>query len=222
MKKTLNVPFKIKEVDESGIFSGYGSVFGNIDHGRDMVVAGAFEKTLAQHTVNGSMPLMFYSHSLQKEAGEWLEMLEDERGLWCRGKLWIDGPHPDLDALKAYRGMKKNKGKMGLSIGYDVPEGGAEYVKDGGYWKLKEIDLWEVSPTPFPMNDLARVESVKMVEGIKTKRDFEKFLHSHGFSKSAAVSIASVGYREQGEPAQDNLKEIQAIVSRCEKTLRGV
>jgi HK97 family phage prohead protease len=204
MKKILKVAFKVKEVAESGIFSGYGSVFGNIDHGGDMVLPDAFEKTIEWHTLNGTMPMMFYGHSTQKENGEWLDMATDDHGLWLKGRLWIDGPNPDPDALKAYRGMKKARGKMGLSIGYDIPEGGAEYIKDGGYWKLKEIDLWEVSVTPFPMNDLARVESVKSADKIKTKREFERFLREHGFSKSAAVGITASGFREQGELAQES------------------
>ena len=222
MKKILAVPFKVKEVDEAGVFSGYGSVFGNVDQGRDMVIGGAFKNTLAKHALNNTMPLMFYSHLVRKELGEWLEMAEDEHGLWCKGRLWIDGPHPDPDAMKAYRGMKKDKGKMGLSIGYDLPEGGAEYVKEGAFWKLKEIDLWEVSPTPFPMNELARIESVKAVEGIRTKRDFEKFLREQGFTRTAAASIASAGYREQGDLARTEAeKEIESLLTKNIQVLGG-
>lgn len=208
MKKILTIPFQVKEVDETGVFSGYGSVFGNIDHGRDMVIKGAFEKTLAQHTANGTMPLMFYSHNVNKENGEWLEMHEDEVGLFGKGRLWIDGPNPDPDALKAYRGMKKSKGKMGLSIGYDIPEGGAEHVKEGGFWKLKEINLYEVSPTPLPMNELARVEVVKSIEEIETVRDFERFLRDSGWSKKQAVEIASKGFQRRESVDQEMLAEI--------------
>ena len=92
--------------------------------------------------------------------------------------------------------MKKQKGKMGLSVGYAIPEGGAEYIKDGNYWQLKEIDLWEVSPTPFPMNDLARVETVKSI------RDFEEFLRESGFSKSEAIRIASNGFERRDSAAE--------------------
>ena len=159
--KIMNFPFQIKSIEDTGVFSGYGSVFGNVDAGHDMVIAGAFEKSLTTHKQRETLPGMFYGHSSKNECGEWLEMSEDSYGLKVKGKLWIDGPHPDHDALKAYRGMKKSKGKMGLSIGYDIPEGGAEFVRAENYWRLKEIELWEVSVVPFPMNDLARVETVK-------------------------------------------------------------
>ena len=210
MKKILSVPFKIKEVGEDGIFSGYGSVFGNIDQGRDMVVKGAFDNSLAKHLMKETMPMMFYSHSMQKECGEWLEMSPDDYGLFCRGQLWIDGPTPDPDALKAYRGMKKQKSKMGLSIGYGIPEGGAEYVKDGGYWKLKELDLYEISPTPFPMNDLARVQDVK---GLKTERDLERFLRDSGISRVAACGILAKARSIYGQRESDT-KELENILNR--------
>ena len=219
MKKTLTANFLIKEVDEAGVFSGYGSVFDNVDHGRDMVIKGAFVNSLKAHMDNKTMPLMFYSHGHTKEAGEWLEMHEDEHGLWCKGQLWIDGPNPDPDALKAYRGMKKKKSKMGLSIGYMLAEGGSEYVKDGGYWKLKEIDLFEVSPTPLPMNNLATVENVKTIDSILTVRDFEKFLRDAGYSKGAAKGIASKGFIRRDA---ENTDELEDLVKSLTQTIKGV
>ena len=220
MKKTLNVPFQIKEVDESGIFSGYGSVFGNVDQGRDMVVDGAFDSTIANHQAKNTMPMMFYSHSWQKECGEWLELKADNHGLFCKGQLWIDGSAPDPDALKAYRGMKKAKGKMGLSIGYGIPEGGAEYVKDGGYWKLKELELYEISATPFPMNDLARVEDVKgLIDEAGTERALEKILRK-GFSRSDAVGIMAKARTIYGQRESD-AAEIKALSKELSNIMRG-
>lgn len=206
-KKYLTASFQVKEVDENGVFSGYGSVFDNIDGGRDMVIKGAFKNSLKAHAGANTMPLMFYSHSSSKENGEWLEMYEDDHGLFCKGKLWIDGANPDPDALKAYRGMKKEKGKMGLSIGYMIPEGGAEFIKDEGFWKLKEIELMEVSATPFPMNELARVETVK-TDIPQNVRDFEKLLRESGFSKSEAVRIASHGFVRR-DAAEENAEIVE-------------
>ena len=213
MKKTMTTQFLIKEVDDTGVFSGYGSVFDNVDGGRDMVIKGAFKNTLETHDKNKTMPLMLYSHNQTKESGEWLEMYEDAHGLFCKGKLWIDGPNPDPDALKAYRGMKKQKVKMGLSIGYMIPEGGAEFIKDEGYWKLKEIDLYEVSPTPMPMNPKATVESVKAAESIITVRDFEEFLRDSGFTKEAAVNIASNGFNRRDSGGFDRIAAEKTITN---------
>ena len=197
--KTLVVPFEVKEITEKGTFSGYGSTFGNIDSGGDMVIKGAFLQTLIEHKANGTWPIMCAGHIISKEIGEWTDIKEDDHGLWCSGNLWIDGKYPDGDALKAYRGMTKANGKMGLSIGYSFYKGGYEYDEDGNYYKLKNIKLHEVSVTPFPMNTLARVETVK---SIRTEREFEKFLRDAGFSRSEATRITSNGYKSnvQGEP----------------------
>lgn len=157
-KKTFD--FRLKEIGETGEFSGYGAVFGNIDHHRDVIHKGAFARSLKEHGEKGTWPMMFLNH-YDKEIGEYLEIKEDDIGLFLRGKLWVDGPHPDPDALKAYRGMKKERGKMGLSIGFMPYEGGEEFNKAGGYYDLKALELFEISPVYFPANDLARVEAVK-------------------------------------------------------------
>ena len=41
--------FDLDEYDEEqGVFSGYGSIFGNVDDGGDIVEPGAFTKTIAE------------------------------------------------------------------------------------------------------------------------------------------------------------------------------
>src|SRR5680860_1441856 len=112
---------------------------------------------------------------------------EDDRGLFVEGKLWIDGSHPDPDAMKAYRGMKKEKGKMGLSIGYSIPDNGSDIDDETGIRDLEKINLWEVSPTVFPMNEAARVDTVKSTlesGGMPTEREIEKLLRDVGIAQS--------------------------------------
>ena len=46
-KQRLDIPLKIKSVSETGEFEGYGSVFGVEDSYSDVVVKGAFQKSLA-------------------------------------------------------------------------------------------------------------------------------------------------------------------------------
>lgn len=197
-RKSLNVGFDVKQINEKGEFAGYGSVFDVVDLGYDRVRKGAFVDSIKNHTEKGTWPAMFYSHDHNKEIGEWTKIQEDDRGLWVEGKLWIDGEHPDADAMKAYRGMNKQKGKMGLSIGYSIPKGGSEIDEETGIRDLKEIKLWEVSPTVFPMNESARVDTVKSAldDGeIPTERDFEKLLRDVGFSQGQAKAIIADGYK---------------------------
>lgn len=45
-KQRLDIPLKLKSVSDSGEFEGYGSVFGVKDSYDDVVVPGAFSKSL--------------------------------------------------------------------------------------------------------------------------------------------------------------------------------
>ena len=58
MQTHLTVPLEIKQLSARE-FEGHGSVFGNEDLGGDVVMPGAFERSLAQHKASGSLPQMF-------------------------------------------------------------------------------------------------------------------------------------------------------------------
>ena len=71
-----------------GIIEGYASLFGAVDQARDMVMPGAFRLTLQQRGLRRS-PMLF-QHDPSEPIGVWLELREDMRGLWARGKLIPD------------------------------------------------------------------------------------------------------------------------------------
>lgn len=195
------IAFEIKAVTEAGEFEGYGAIFGNVDRGKDIVQFGAFRASLAKHQAEGTFPAMLYGHDREKEIGEWLEIREDATGLLVRGRLWIEQPNPDTDALKAYRGMKKTRSRMGMSIGFRTTI--SEYDEATGVRTIKEAELWEVSVVTFPMNERARVTAVKSAH--KTIREFEDFLRDvGGYSHAAAKAIAASGFKaaeDRDDPA---------------------
>ena len=43
----IDRPFELKSVDDTGIFTGYGSVFGNVDSYKEIVAPGAFADSKA-------------------------------------------------------------------------------------------------------------------------------------------------------------------------------
>jgi HK97 family phage prohead protease len=171
------------------------------DYYKDVVVPGAFKKSLAEWKARNSMPALLWQHNSAQPLGVYEEMFEDDRGLYVRGKLLKDYVH---QAGEAYALMKAGA-VTGLSIGYRTIVD--EYDRETGITTLKELDLWEVSAVTFPANDLARVESVK---NVKTKRDFENFLRESGFTKSEAVRIASTGF-ERRDSARDNAELTKLI-----------
>jgi len=157
--KTLD--FEIKELTEEGKFSGYLSTFGNADYGGDVVDPGAFKKTLRE---NKTFPLAWQHQFGTPDlfVGSF-EAKEDEKGLFINGEFFTD----QEGGLKAYKLVKKffEKGiKVGLSMGYKTIKDVLEKIEGGFLRHLKEVKLKEGSITLFPMNELARVETVKQSE----------------------------------------------------------
>lgn len=196
-KDFLDVPFEVKadEVEESGIFKGYGSTFGGKPdvHG-DIVVQGAFSNTLAAGGRNGTGIAMLWVHRSDEPIGNWLELAEDKKGLRVVGQLIREVPTGD----KAYHLLKKGAIK-GLSIGYDTVIHEFDDKKKLRY--LKEIDLWEISLVTFPANTRATVTVVKMLEEAKTVREIEDALRESGHSKGEAqqmISVLKASLRDSG------------------------
>ena len=71
--------------EEKGEFSGYGSISGNKDLGNDIVVEGAFAKSIARKGAK-SVKLL-YQHKADEPIGVFDEILEDSKGLAVKGRL---------------------------------------------------------------------------------------------------------------------------------------
>lgn len=140
-----------------GTIEGYASTFGNVDSYGDTIAPGAFSKTLAAHESEGrSIPVLFGhdGNSLAGHVGHVEKAEEDATGLLVTIKL-DDG---DDQADKALRLVKS--GRIGaMSIGFYATD--AEPNPNGDGYRLKEIDLLEVSLVLAPADRYARITSVK-------------------------------------------------------------
>jgi uncharacterized protein len=72
-------------IEADGTVEGYASLFGELDQARDMVMPGAFTRTLKSRGVR-RIPMLF-QHDPAEPVGVWLELVEDFRGLRARGRL---------------------------------------------------------------------------------------------------------------------------------------
>lgn len=190
--KYLNVPLKIKSVSDTGEFEGYASVFDVIDSYGDIVVRGAFQKTLEAWKQKNDLPSVLWQHKMSEPIGPFLEMREDEHGLFVRGRLLIND---DPLAKRAHAHMKAGSVK-GMSIGYMLNDW--EYDSEKSVFILKEIDLWEVSIVTMPANSEAKISEVKsqLQNGdIPPPSVVEKALReAFGFSRTQAKAFMSKGY----------------------------
>lgn len=140
---------ELKAAEQSGVIDGRASVYGVVDSYGDVVMPGAFTKTLQE---NGGRIVVLSQHDPSKAIGT--AMLEDAAdGLHCRIELAMEL----VDAQQEYARVKAGL-VTGISIGYETLR---DEFDAKGLRKLLELRLWEISLVTFPANGYARVTSVK-------------------------------------------------------------
>ena len=128
---------------------GYASLFGLRDKGGDLVMAGAYKRSLAALSAAGQSVKMLWQHDPAQPIGVWDEVREDSRGLFVRGRILADAARGREAAALVAAGAID-----GLSIGYRT----LRAQKDaGGGRALCDLELWEVSLVTFPMLQQARI-----------------------------------------------------------------
>jgi len=123
-------------------FSGYAAIFDAPDLRGDIIYRGAF----AQSLMAGRTAPMLWQHDPGQPCGKWLDVREDETGLWVHGEVAVSA-RAEAQALRAGR-------INGLSIGFRTR---AADPRPGGGRFLRGIDLWEISLVTFPMHPRARL-----------------------------------------------------------------
>ncbi len=215
--KHLTFSFELKSLEKDGSFAGHSAAY-TLDQGRDLIVPGAFEKTLASWKAKGKLPPVLWQHDAKQPIGPHTKMIEDDKGLYSEGQLLID----DVPKAREAHALMKAKAIDGQSIGYDVPPGGEEYDPKNNVRKLKQIDLYESSIVTFPMNVDASVTTIKAIldaGNVPTIREFESLLRdAGGYSRKQAEHIAKFGYadfqkqRDAGDGAIDE-KSIERLAN---------
>src|SRR6476619_6715905 len=139
-------------IDADGTVEGYASLFGEIDQARDMVMRGAFADTLAVRGLR-RIPMLF-QHDPSEPVGIWLELREDHRGLFARGRLI-----PDVTRGRELLSLLRAGAIDGLSIGFRTAK--ARIDPRTRIRRIYAVDLWEISIVTFPLLAGARVQAVK-------------------------------------------------------------
>ncbi len=158
--------FELKSIDKTGIITGYGSVFDNIDNGGDIMMKGAFGRTLNKK----QNVKMLLQHDPKAPIGIWTELSTDNHGLILKGQI-----NMETQLGRETYSLLKMGALDGLSIGYiPIVE---DYNKEG-FREIKEVNLKEVSIVTFPMNEQATITAVKSeipemdVDQLKQVHDF--------------------------------------------------
>ena len=182
------------QIDEKGQFEGYASVFNNVDRHGDVVMPGAFRKTISE---NPGVPIL-WQHDQSKPIGVTMAIREDNNGLLVKGELNLDTQL----GREAYSLLKQGALK-GLSIGYQV-------IKDdlaGRVRQLKEVRLMEYSLVTFPANELAQVTSIKQMDNDMIMLLKEKIAEIHSYAMEAMGALEALLGEEPGMMPEDEYEE---------------
>ena len=144
-----------------GIIKGYASTYGNLDRGGDIVMAGAFTKSLQRYRDSDRQIKMHFQHSKMDIMGGFpsAKIYEDDKGLFVEGEINLDVQRGREAYALAKQGVLTD-----MSIGYSTEE--YERNNDGNMM-LKELELWEISIVGEPMNPEAVITSVKSAASFK-------------------------------------------------------
>jgi HK97 family phage prohead protease len=140
----------LEDIDESnGIVKGYGSVFNNIDSDNDIILAGAYTKTLNE---NGSRVRYCNQHRIDQPLGKFTELREDGNGLYFVAEI----PKTRLgeDVLLLMKNGVINENSVGI-----MPI--VKSFRQDGVRELKEVKLYEISCVTLAANPLALITDAK-------------------------------------------------------------
>jgi HK97 family phage prohead protease len=178
--KCLSGGMQFKFNEEAGTFEGYASVFGGLDSYNDTVMKGAYEETLKER----ERPVRMRWNHFGEVVGKWLEIREDEKGLYVKGQLT-----PNHSKANDIRALLKHGAIDGLSIGYFIVD---DEPNGYGGRNLKQIELIEISIVEEPADLGASITGIKSkLEKAESLADIEASLRDAGFSRSSATALVS-------------------------------
>jgi len=164
---------KLSDIDvkaEGGdfIIKGYGSVFNVLDSDRDIVLPGAFAKTLMEMK---DRVALCYQHNIYEPIGKFQELREDQKGLYFEAR--ISDAEPTIKT-KIKEGILKE-----FSIGYRTIIRERVENTDGqpSIDYLKELQLYEISLVTLACNKYATLEGMKGEFGIDSiEEEFDRLI----------------------------------------------
>lgn len=208
--ETLDLVLELKGAafdDEAGTFEGIASPFGGEpDRVGDVVAPGCFTRTLKEHKAAGTMPGMLLVHDPRAICGAWLHIEEAPGGLKVKGRFALCTPWGD----EAYA-LAKAKAAVGLSIGYRTRKASR---LPGGFRRLEDVDLIEISVLATPATLGGRITSVKSYPAAAAAQQHE--------AKGMAEQTTATNDAAEDTPLADRVTAIERTVADIDKRLKVV
>lgn len=139
----------IKDIDTAGrTVQFYGSAFGNEDSDGDIIMPGAYTKTILENGPASRQPRIkqLFQHDTYRIIGKFTELTEDQKGLLCTSVLANTKDADDALALYALDLLEHSVGFNTIKSEYDNTD------PENPIRRLTELKLWEVSAVTWGAN----------------------------------------------------------------------
>lgn len=150
-RKSFKLEIKATSTEGNiGKFGGYAAIFNKLDFNGDIILPGAFKRSL---DLQGNQRPLYFEHSPHNLLGAGF-VQEDENGLKIQGEINLDtqiGREQFSNMQKGYLDT--------MSIGYMTVQ--SDFIGSTRY--LKELALWETTLTTLPAMPDARIEAKSVV-----------------------------------------------------------
>lgn len=127
----------VKDIDiKKRIVTGYLSAFNNKDHDNDIIVKGAYKKSIDERK---DSIVFLNQHKWEQPHGKFTTLVEDSKGLYFESTPFVDGVSYSEDVLKLYdAGIIKEH-----SVGFNIVK--SDFDTKANARVIKEIKLYEGS-----------------------------------------------------------------------------
>lgn len=162
---------------DSRTIKGYAAVFGNKDSDCDILIKGAFAKSINERgpaSTSNRKVIMLWQHDMDEPLGRITTLKEDDYGLYFEAEL---DKIPEADrTLEQLKSGTLNQ----FSIGYRYVWDKMEYDADADAYVVKEVELFEISVVSIGCNEMTYFLGMKSEEmeseQNKLNRDTEKVI----------------------------------------------
>lgn len=160
--------FKLNSLQKKSnkcFFSGYASVFHIIDNQNDIILPGAFQKSISET----KKIILLWQHNHSEPIGKVTSLKEDQNGLQIEGELILE-----ISKAGDVYHMLKHGILDSFSIGYTpLKFSYKNNQNDHSEIRLiKELKLWEISLVTFPANSFAKINNINY-QSDNFKNDFD-------------------------------------------------
>ena len=191
----------IEDIDEmKGIVTGYFSSFNNIDSDGDVIVSGAYKKTVGENGPSGRNRIMhLLQHNPLMPLAKPMELIEDGKGLRFTSK--ITETSYGKDVIKLYAEGVFNEHSVGFEI--------IKSDNKAGYREIREIKLWEGSTVTWGANPNTPIESMKSWDKPKSEEMIAKFCNilRNGDLTDESMIQLEIGLKQ----IENHLKALESV-----------